>query len=64
MTDEYMHPTSPEEMIWRVQQIIANNHDDQEFSHIELDKLMEKILIEHGYKEAVELIRRSSRWYA
>lgn len=37
---------------------------DRELSHIEMDELMCKVLIELGYEEGVEIFRSTDKWYA
>lgn len=44
--------------------IIDKYSNDEEVMHRNLDALMEKELVNLGYKEAIQLIRKQIRWYA
>ncbi len=56
-----------EEALKHAQNIVekyeALNGWDSDKAHIELDELMETLLIQHGYNELVELIRKQDRRY-
>ena len=55
---------SPKEFTDSIRKILKTYSDDCEVSHLELDELMEKVLIELGYEEGIKLIKKSHRWYA
>lgn len=40
------------------------NHVDVEYCHAECDRIMEEILSKIGFKEIVEKIKNTERWYA
>jgi len=38
--------------------------DDPEYTHGELDSLVEDLLCELGYQDGINVIRKTTRWYA
>lgn len=56
--------TTTDSFLEKVKETIRKHNDDVEVMHSVLDELMEDVLIELGYAEAVEHIRDSERWYA
>ena len=59
---------TPEEFERAVYEIYGNYPDigayDEEVAHARTDRLMEEILIELGYQDGIERIRKATRWYA
>ena len=53
-----------EEFSKSVREIVSAYDGDAEIYHGKIDDLMEELLIELGYGEGVELLRRPARWYA
>ena len=59
-----VHPEDMTEQVRRIIEVYEVYKDDPETCHIALDELMETVLSICGYHEAVQLIRKSTRWYA
>lgn len=57
-------PTTPGQFTRLVQEVITSRGPDYEGAHARTDNLMEEVLIELGYLEGVELIRKTTRHYA
>ena len=55
---------TPEEFKNKVIEGLSPKNGDEESTHCNTDYLMEELLISLGYDEGVELIRKSTRWYA
>jgi hypothetical protein len=55
---------SPEEFTERVRGIVEKLDGDAEAYHGAIDDLMEETLIELGYGEGVEMLRKPARWYS
>lgn len=43
---------------------VLEHTDDEEYAHIEADRLLLKILIDLGYKEIVDAYNEIPKWYA
>lgn len=43
---------------------LANNDDDIEARHVEMDDLMCEILKEMGFNELVDIFNETEKWYA
>ena len=55
---------TPEEFKNEVIKGLDPMNGDEESTHGNTDYLMEELLIFLGYGEGIELIRKSTRWYA
>jgi hypothetical protein len=55
---------TPYEFLQKVKQIERDYTHDVEAMHSRLDEAMEELLIDLGYGEAVEYVRKLERWYA
>lgn len=55
---------NPNEFLEKIKHIEWLYYDDTEMMHSELDEAMENLLVELGYGEAVEYLKRLERWYA
>jgi hypothetical protein len=55
---------TPEEFLNKIKHIEWMYSGDTEMMHSELDVAMENLLVELGYGESVEYLRRLERWYA
>lgn len=70
MKDHKTLPLTPEQAAERVREIIQHSSSsvcggpDIEECHGETDLFMEELLVSLGYEAAVELIRKTRRWYA
>ena len=53
-----------EELVFRLKRIKDKYAGDTEMIHVEMDKLMCDILIDLGFKDGVEIIRNTNKWYA
>ena len=54
----------PKEFLEKIKHIEWMYSGDIEMMHSELDVAMENLLVELGYGEAVEYLKRLERWYA
>ena len=55
---------TPDQFLQKVKQIAWDYMSDAEVMHSMLDEAIEELLIDLGYGEAVEYVRRLERWYA
>lgn len=55
---------NPNEFLEKIKHIEWMYSGDTEMMHSELDVAMENLLVELGYGEAVEYLKRLERWYA
>lgn len=57
-----MTPEEFEQAMFKLEQLYGNGKDEEEF-HIEGEKLMMNVLIQHGYEAGVEVFDRNPKWY-
>ena len=56
--------TTPEQMLAEMETVFDNPNDGNAvIPHIESDVLMERVLIELGYGEAIDFLRKQTRNY-
>lgn len=59
-----MNIPTPEEFEKQVREVVKEHKCDPEAQHIETDELMEKLLMQLGYEEAIKVIWTTERWYS
>lgn len=55
---------TPEEFLEEVKRLSKEIGYDEEEFHCRTDDLMGNLLIDLGYRDGIELIRRHTRWYS
>ena len=55
---------TPEEFWLKMCTIITENDGHEEYTHIDMDKLMCELLCELGYEKGVEVFRHTPKWYS
>ena len=55
---------TPEEFWLKMCTIITENDGHEEYTHIDMDKLMCELLCELGYEKGIEVFRHTPKWYS
>lgn len=55
---------TPEEFYKVISEIVINYAGDTEILHSQIDVAIEKLLVELGYGDAIDVIKAQGRWYS
>jgi hypothetical protein len=60
----FNHEPSTDEILLMLQQAIADNKDDTEFIHRDMDRVLVAVLRWYGHHAAADFFEGQGKWYA